>query len=114
MENYDFEKIGQELKRLRTERAYTQEQVADDLGCTISFVSNVENNRTKLNLRVLVYYSRLCNVTIDSILKAGQTDTELQNISENRDCELLNIIHQFTPDQQDMILKTLKYIKGLS
>ena len=45
MKNYNFDKIGEELKRLRTERSYTQEQVAEDLGCTISFISNIENNR---------------------------------------------------------------------
>ncbi len=39
--------------------AITQEQVAKDLNCTVPFVSNVENNRAKLNLRVLLYYSKL-------------------------------------------------------
>ena len=74
LDQYNFEKIGMELKRLRTEHSYTQEQIAGDLGCTVSFVSNIENNRAKLNLRVLMYYARLCNVTVDSILNAGQEE----------------------------------------
>ena len=74
MDNYNFDKIGEELKRLRTEHSYTQEQIAEALGCTVSFVSNIENNRAKLNLRVLTYYAKLFHVTVDSILGAGENN----------------------------------------
>ena len=113
LDQYNFEKIGMELKRLRTEHSYTQEQIAGDLGCTVSFVSNIENNRAKLNLRVLMYYARLCNVTIDSILNAGQNEDRQQDISETRDAEALNILHQFPPDRQEQIIRVLKYIKEM-
>lgn len=113
LDQYNFEKIGMELKRLRTEHSYTQEQIAGDLGCTVSFVSNIENNRAKLNLRVLMYYARLCNVTIDSILNAGQDEDRQQDISETRDAEALNILHQFPPDRQEQIIRVLKYIKEM-
>ena len=113
LDPYNFEKIGMELKRLRTEHSYTQEQIAGDLGCTVSFVSNIENNRAKLNLRVLMYYARLCNVTIDSILNAGQNEDRQQDISEARDAEALNILHQFPPDRQEQIIRVLKYIKEM-
>ena len=113
LDQYNFEKIGMELKRLRTEHSYTQEQIAGDLGCTVSFVSNIENNRAKLNLRVLMYYARLCNVTIDSILNAGQDEDRQQDISETRDAEALNILHQFPPDRQEQIIRVLKYIKKM-
>ena len=113
LDQYNFEKIGMELKRLRTEHSYTQEQIAGDLGCTVSFVSNIENNRAKLNLRVLMYYARLCNVTIDSILNAGQDEDRQQDISETRDAEALNILHQLPPDRQEQIIRVLKYIKEM-
>ncbi len=113
LDQYNFEKIGMELKRLRTEHSYTQEQIAGDLGCTVSFVSNIENNRAKLNLRILMYYARLCNVTIDSILNAGQNEDRQQDISETRDAEALNILHQFPPDRQEQIIRVLKYIKEM-
>ena len=113
LDQYNFEKIGMELKRLRTEHSYTQEQIAGDLGCTVSFVSNIENNRAKLNLRVLMYYARLCNVTVDSILNVGQKEEKQQDISSARDAEALNILHQFPPEKQEKIIQVLKYIKEL-
>ena len=36
MEELDFYKIGKEMKRLRREHSFTQEQVAADLGCTVA------------------------------------------------------------------------------
>ena len=54
MNEVDFSKVGLKMKQLRSERGITQEQVAKDLNCTVPFVSNVENNRAKLNLRVLL------------------------------------------------------------
>lgn len=113
MENFNLEKIGMELKRLRTENDFTQEQFAKELGCTISFISNIENNRAKLNLRVLTYYAKLCNVTVDSILAAGESDTDSQKHSATRDAEVINIFHQFLPEEQDRILKVLKYLKSI-
>ena len=57
MDELDYKKVGKKMKELRSSLGITQERVAKDLGCTIAFVSNVENNRVKINLRVLYYYS---------------------------------------------------------
>ena len=62
----DYLKVGQHLKKLRSELGITQDQVAKDLGCTVAFVSNVEHNRAKMNLRVITYYAELCSVSVDS------------------------------------------------
>ena len=61
-----------ELKRLRTEHSYTQEQIAEIWAARCPLSAILKNNRAKLNLRVLMYYARLCNVTVDSILNAVQ------------------------------------------
>lgn len=111
MEEYDFKKIGLELRRLRTEHACTQEHIADELGCTVAFISNVENNRTKVNLRVLTYYAKLFHVSVDSILNAGQTNAGYQNASAVRDAEALDILHQFSPEDQERIIKVLRCIR---
>lgn len=111
MGTLDMSKVGLEMKRLRVEHSYTQEQVADDLGCTVAFVSNIENNRAKLNLRVLLYYASLCNVTVDSILNAGRPADTARSASDTRDSELLYTFHQFGEEEQDKIIKILKYVK---
>ena len=47
IEKIDFEKVGKRMKKLRKEQRISQDQVAKDLGATISFVSNIENNYTR-------------------------------------------------------------------
>lgn len=114
MDDYNFDKIGLELKRLRVEHAYTQEQIADSLGCTVSFISNIENNRAKLNLRILIYYAQLCNVSVDSILNKGKDDAGNGQGSCVRDAEFLDLLHQFSPEAQEQIIVLLKNLKNLT
>ena len=110
MDTYDYSAIGSELKRLRTEHACTQEQMAEHLGCTPAYISNVENNRAKLSLRVLSYYAKLFHVPVDSILHAGQKEIEPQSASSILDSEALEILHQFPLDEQTEIIKVLRYL----
>lgn len=111
MSELDFSKIGSKMKQLRIEQGYTQEMVAEDLNCTVAFISNLENSRAKLNLRVLLYYSKLCNVTIDEILEPGFTDRTPQEASKAMSAELLRVFQSYSPEDQKKILKTLKLWK---
>ena len=95
MNEVDFSKVGLKMKQLRSERGITQEQVAKDLNCTVPFVSNVENNRAKLNLRVLLYYSKLCNVSVDTILDAGRDLPPLDEKERQLNDEVLNVFMVF-------------------
>ena len=96
MEKVDFKKVGKRMKQLRNEQGITQEKVAKDLGSTIAFVSNIENNRTKINLRVLMYYSKLCHISIDSLLNAGIPEQEIARVlkyyNKNEKIKILNML----------------------
>ena len=108
MSEIDFSKVGLKMKQLRNERGITQEQVARDLDCTVPFVSNVENNRAKLNLRVLLYYSKLCNVSVDTILDAGRDLPPLTEKEKQQNDELLSVFRGFSIDEKEKIIKTLR------
>lgn len=99
------------MHTLRVEQGLTQEKIADDLGCTIAFISNVENNRAKLNLRVLLYYAKICNVSVDSILNAGMEDGEATPEDVTLNEQMLRIFNHFDVDTRKKIIKTLKIWK---
>ena len=111
MNEVDFSKVGLKMKQLRSERGITQEQVAKDLNCTVPFVSNVENNRAKLNLRVLLYYSKLCNVSVDTILDAGRDIPPLDEKEHQLNDEMLNLqdLPVAGPVDFYILLKILKH-----
>ena len=108
MNEVDFSKVGLKMKQLRSERGITQEQVAKDLNCTVPFVSNVENNRAKLNLRVLLYYSKLCNVSVDTILDAGRDLPPLDEKERQLNDEVLNVFRGFSVTEKEKIIKMLR------
>ncbi|MDD3140262.1 MAG: helix-turn-helix transcriptional regulator [Lachnospiraceae bacterium] len=108
METIDFIKVATKLKELRTKNGYTQEQFADALSCTIAFISNLENHRVKVNLRVLLYYSKMCNVSIDSILNAGRSDLVVSSKEEALLDELQQLFRQFSTREQEKIVDILR------
>jgi transcriptional regulator with XRE-family HTH domain len=108
MYEMDFAKVGLKMKRLRMDLGVTQEKVANDLQCTIAFVSNVENNRAKLNLRVLLYYAALCHVPVDVILDAGRPEGSQNTATEHQTSELLRLFQTFTPEEQEKVIKMMK------
>lgn len=113
MENVDFTKVGLKMKSLRKELGITQDKIAKDLGSTIAFVSNIENNRTKINLRVLMYYSQLCHVPVDSLLAAGMEDDTEVNQDAVVDKEISRVLNHFNHDEKVKLLKMLKIAKNL-
>ena len=62
------ENLGSRVKKLRQEMNLTQAEVADALHVTPGYISNVENNRTAMSLRILIYYAKLMNTTLDSLV----------------------------------------------
>lgn len=108
MEELDYKKIGLKMKEIRVSNHIRQDKIAKDLGCTIAFVSNVENNRAKLNLRMLAYYSKLCNTPMDVFIKAGYgKDVQVDARSDKED-ELLYLFSEMTEAEQDGLLRALK------
>ena len=56
------ENYGTHIKHIRQKMGLTQNQVAEALGVTPGYISNVENNRTAMSLRILTYYAKLCGI----------------------------------------------------
>lgn len=108
MADIDFSKVGLKMKQLRMEKGITQEQIAENLECTVSFISNVENNRVKMNLRILLYYASLCDVSIDTLLNAGKPESYSSTDDMIVNTELQNILNRFTLEERKKIVKMLR------
>lgn len=53
MNQIDYENLGSRMKELRIKMKLTQAEVAKALNVTPGYISNVENNRTAMSLRIL-------------------------------------------------------------
>ena len=103
--DYTFkESYGEHIKELRIQNGLTQNQVAEALNVTPGYISNVENNRTAMSLRILIYYAKLTGLSLDSLV--GQLEPEYQTTA--LDNELMKKISKLTPDKKRKLLKTLE------
>ncbi|NCC42157.1 MAG: XRE family transcriptional regulator [Clostridia bacterium] len=107
MKEYNYENLGSRIKELRIQMDLTQAEVAQNLNVTPGYISNVENNRTAMSLRILMYYAQLMNITLDSLV--GRIEPEYKKTA--LDNELLAIISKMDEDEKIKLLQTLKIWK---
>lgn len=108
MYQIDYTNVGKRMKTLRKQAGYTQEQIADALDVTVAFISNIENDRVKMNLRVLSYYAKLLNVSIDYLLRSESDENGEKDDVLNK--EILRLLEKFSTDDKEKFVKVLRIL----
>ena len=98
---------GEQIKSYRIKLGLTQNQVAAEMDVTPGYISNVENGRTAMSLRFLIYYAKLIGVTLDELV--GNLEPEYtSNALENA---LMAEISKMDDAKKEKLLKTIKIWK---
>lgn len=71
MENLDYKKIGERLKKLRKYFGLTQEQVANILNLGRDAILRIEKGERKIDLEELINFTKLYNISIDELTAKG-------------------------------------------
>ncbi|MBR4514708.1 MAG: helix-turn-helix transcriptional regulator [Lachnospiraceae bacterium] len=95
---------GEKIKQLRIKTGLTQRQIADALNATPGYISNVENGRTAMSLRMLIYYARLLNVSLDYLVGEIAEDYKPSSL----DNAILKEVSLMNDDNKEKLLETLK------
>ena len=74
--------IGNNIKRLRTERGMTQKALADKLFVSAQAVSRWENNEVEPSITTLTELAKIFGVSADEIL--GLETKKIENEKENK------------------------------
>jgi len=98
------EQYGEMIKSYRISLGLTQGQVAEELEVTPGYISNVENGRTAMSLRILMYYAKLMGVTLDELVGNLESDYKKSSL----DNSLLKEISKMDETSKEKLLKTLK------
>ncbi|MDE6167781.1 MAG: helix-turn-helix domain-containing protein [Acetatifactor sp.] len=104
MRDEEFDNLGSQIKDLRIQMKLTQAEVAAALNVTPGYISNVENNRTAMSLRILMYYAKLMNISLDSLI--GKVEPEYKKTA--LDNELQALISKMDDGRKRKLLETLK------
>ena len=98
------ENYGEQIKTYRIKLGLTQSQVAAELEVTPGYISNVENGRTAMSLRFLIYYAKLMGITLDELVGNLEPDYK-ENALDNA---LMKEIKKLSRKEKEKLLKTIK------
>jgi len=98
------ENYGEQIKNYRINLGMTQNQIASELDVTPGYISNVENGRTAMSLRMLIYYSKLMGITLDELVGNLEPDYK-KSATDNA---LWAIIQTLDENQKEKLLETIK------
>ncbi|MCD8337973.1 MAG: helix-turn-helix domain-containing protein [Lachnospiraceae bacterium] len=108
MTQNDYENLGGKIKGLRIQMNLTQAEVASALDVTPGYISNVENNRSAMSLRILIYYAKLMGISLDTLI--GEIDSEYKPVALDR--EIMNELSQMDTDTKEKVLQTIRLWKN--
>lgn len=105
MKQLDFSAIGQRIREVRIGKGLTQEYLAEMTDVNVSHISNIETNKVKVSLTLLVNICNALDTTIDFILKPEYacSDSVLEQ-------ELLNITRTMDDTQKELLLRIAKVL----
>ena len=102
----DFALIGQRIKEVRSEKHLTQEYLAKVTEVNVSHISNIETNKVKVSLTLLVGICNALDVTMDYLL-----ENEYHNPTSVTEKELVNTpIKNMEKDKQETLLRIAKVL----
>ncbi len=105
IQEIDYRLLGVRIKQLRQSRGFTQEGLAEAVGCNTTHISNIENNHTKVSLNVLLAIANALDTSIDLLLsdQYGNSTVALDNA-------VLNAISALDDDKKEKILKIIEIL----
>lgn len=105
MKEVDFAFIGQRIKEVRNEKHLTQEYLANVTGVNVSHISNIETNKVKISLTLLINICNALNVTMDYML-----ENEYHTPTSTTEKELFNTIKDMDTSKLETLLKIAKVL----
>lgn len=98
--------VGRRLARLRKERGYTQQELAESIGIIQALVSDYERDKLRLNADMLTRFALALEVSADELL--GLRDLPKNGKKTSRKVlRRMERIEDLPPHQQTLILKTI-------
>ena len=105
MRELDFALIGKRIKEVRCEKHLTQDFLANATNVNVSHISNIETNKVKVSLTLLVGICNALGITLDYLL-----ENEYSNPTSVIEKELLNTIKDMDNVKLETLLRIAKVL----
>ncbi len=104
----DYKGIGDRIKRYRTDRKLSQEDLAEMIGIGFKHISSIETGAKGISLERVVDIANALDVSADDLL----TDS-LKHSSSPVSTEIQDIMLDCNYDEKEMLTRTIKFLKSL-
>lgn len=98
----NYENVGNKIRERRNFLKVTQENLANDINVSASFISDIENGRRKMSLETMIKISIALKTSLDYFVLDNVKDVKLKNnIKYN---ELKNILETVDEKKESVFL----------
>jgi transcriptional regulator with XRE-family HTH domain len=113
--NLGGETVGERLARLRKERGFTQNELAEKIGIIQTIVSAIEKNTLKLSAEMAIRFALALEISADELLMPAKNKTNGNGKKSSRKImRRLESIESLPSHHQQTVLKTIDtMLKGL-
>ena len=101
MSEVDLNSIGKRIQKLRKQRDYTQEDLAEMMNVSIQMISNLERGMKAIRIDNLINLSRILDVSTDYILMGKETIEDFTTLTAH--------ISKLSPKDQKTISLLVEY-----
>lgn len=98
----DYDKIGDKIRERRNFLKITQENLANEIDVSASFISDIENGRRKMSLETMIKISIALKTSLDYLILDNMNSTKIKN--ETKIEELKNLLKPIDENNQAMFL----------
>ena len=102
----DYGTIGVRVRAARKKLGLTQEELANRTELTVPYISNIENNHTKLSLVTITEIANALETTIDSLMYDN-----LKVLTTQYDADIKDVVDDCTDHEKAIILDVVKQLK---
>lgn len=111
--NLGGETIGQRLARIRKERGFTQNELAERIGILQTLVTDYECDRLRLSAEMAIRFAVALEITVDELLRPRQKKT-VSKKPARRVLRRLELIEALPSHHQQTVLRTIDtMLRGL-
>ena len=103
-------KIGDSLKKLREEKEYTQQQMADMIHTHRSGYSKMENSQQEIPVDCLMQIAKNFGMTVDDVIYFSQKNgvPHEASINDKATMEQLQMINELEEEEKGILIKLIE------
>ena len=103
-------KLGNNLKKLRENKGYTQQQMADLIHTHRSGYSKMENNQQDIPVDCLVYIAKNFGISVDDVIYFDEKSGIPNEVSvgDRAILEQLQLINELDKEEKNILLKLIE------